>query len=412
AEMADLEEGAAVNYGFYSRNVMAREKALYRGHAIAAVAATTPAIAEEALSLIQVDYEVLPPVLNAFDAMKEDAPILHERLLQMTSPAFRVGGYGDGLKQTNISNHFEFRLGDLEQGFAEAEVIVEREFHTKAVHQDYIEPHAATAHWNSDGYLTIWCSSQGHFAFRDHISHILGIPVSQVKVVPMEIGGGFGAKGQGGVYLEPVAAMLSKKSARPVKIAMSRTEVFNGTGPTSGTHVKIKMGATKEGRITAAQANMIYEAGAFPGSPVGGACRTMFAPYDIPNGHIEAYDVVLNVQKAAAYRAPGSPAAAFAVECVVDELCEKLKMDPIEFRLLNASRDGTRQIPGPVFRSIGNVEVLEASRAHPHYSTPLEGPVLGQAEGRYRGRGFASGAWMNGTGPASAVASLNPDGTV
>ncbi|MCI0441221.1 MAG: xanthine dehydrogenase family protein molybdopterin-binding subunit [Chloroflexi bacterium] len=404
AEVADLEEGAAVNYGFYSRNVMAREKALYRGHAVAAVAATSPDIAEQALSLIEVDYEVLPPVLNANDAMKEDAPILHERLLHMTSPAFRVGGYGDAVKGTNVSNHFEFRLGDIEKGFAEADVIVEREFHTKAVHQGYIEPHAATAHWSSDGYLTIWCSSQGHFAFRDHISHILKIPVSHVKVVPMEIGGGFGAKGQGGVYLEPVAAMLSKKAARPVKIAMSRTEVFSGTGPTSGTHISVKMGATKAGRITAAQARMIYEAGAFPGSPVGGACRTMFAPYDIPNGQIEAYDVVLNVQKAAAYRAPGSPAAAFAVECVVDELGDNLNIDPIEFRLLNASKEGTRQIPGPVFRSIGNVEVLEASKSHPHYSAPIEG--------KNRGRGFASGAWMNGSGPASAVASLNPDGTV
>ena len=136
AEVADQEEGATVNYGFYSRNVMAREKALYLGHAVAAVAATSPHVAEEALALIDVDYEVLPSVLNAFDAMKDDAPILHERLLTMNSPAMRSGGWGEVAagKQSNIANHFEFRSGDVEQGFQEADVVLEREYHTKPVH--------------------------------------------------------------------------------------------------------------------------------------------------------------------------------------------------------------------------------------------------------------------------------------
>jgi len=409
-DIADLGEGAAANYGFYSRNVMAREKALYKGHAVAAVAATTLDIAEQALGLIEVDYEVLPPVLDPVDAMQEGAPILHDRLLQMASPAFRVGGYGDSGSKTNISNKFEFQLGDLEQGLRDADVTIEREFQTKAVHQGYIEPHAATAYWSNDGYLTVWCSSQSHFGFRDHISRILDLPYSRVKVVPMEIGGGFGAKGAGGVYLEPVAATLSKKSGQPVKITMSRTEVFIGTGPTSATHIRVKMGATKDGRLTAAEAELVYSAGAFPGSPVGGACRTMFAPYVIPNAQIVAFDVVNNVPKAAAYRAPGSPAAAFAVESVVDELCRELNMDAIEFRLLNASKEGTRQVPGPIFGNIGNVEVLEAAKHHIHYNAPRHSPFA--KDGLYRGRGVASGAWMNGSGPASAVVSMNPDGTV
>ncbi|MCI0841604.1 MAG: xanthine dehydrogenase family protein molybdopterin-binding subunit, partial [Chloroflexi bacterium] len=160
AEFVDQEEGAATNYGFYSRNIMAREKALYKGHAVAALAATDPHLAEEALSLIDVEYEVLPPVMNAFDAMKSDAPILHERLLTMTSPAFRAGAWGDTQSPTNVSNHFEFRSGDIEEGFRQADVVIERQYHTKAVHQGYIEPHASTAFWNSDGYVTIWCSTQ------------------------------------------------------------------------------------------------------------------------------------------------------------------------------------------------------------------------------------------------------------
>ena len=188
-----------MNYGFYSRNVMAREKALYRGHVVAAVAATSPHVAEEALALIDVDYEVLTPVLNADEAMKDDAPLLHERLLTLSNPNLRSGGYGEAgeTKGSNIANHFEFRYGDLDQGFKEADVVVEREFHTKPVHQGYIEPHSATAQWNSDDSVTIWASSQGHFALRDHVSVILGINVSKLKVIPMEIGGGFGGKGQG-----------------------------------------------------------------------------------------------------------------------------------------------------------------------------------------------------------------------
>ncbi|MCI0867206.1 MAG: xanthine dehydrogenase family protein molybdopterin-binding subunit [Chloroflexi bacterium] len=406
AEVADQEEGAAVNYGFYSRNVMAREKALYLGHAVAAVAATSPHVAEEALALIDVDYEVLPPVLNAFDAMKDDAVILHERLLTMSSPAMRSGGWGEVAagKQSNIANRFEFRSGDVAQGFQEADVVLEREYHTRPVHQGYIEPHSATAQWDTDDTVTIWASSQGHFALRDHTSAILGLPTSKVKVIPMEIGGGFGGKGQGGCYLEPVAAAMARKTGRPVKISMSRTEVFHGTGPTSGTHIKVKMGVTNAGKITAVEAHLIYEAGAFPGSPVPSGCRTMLAPYDIPNVYVEGIDVVINTQKSAAYRAPGSPVAAFAAESLIDELCDAIGMDPVEFRLINASKEGTRQAAGPTFGRIGMVEVLQAAQQHPHLATPLEGPN--------QGRGIAAGAWFNGTGPATAVASVNPDGTI
>ena len=406
AEMVDQEEGAIVNYGFYSRNVMAREKALYRGHAVAAVAATSPSIAEEALSLIDVKYEVLPPVLDAYEAMKDDAPILHERLLGMSNPNLRQGAYGDTADddRTNVANQFEFRVGDVDQGFQEADLVVEREFHTKPVHQGYIEPHSATALWNTDGSVTIWCSTQGHFALRDHTATILGVNLSRVKIVPMEIGGGFGGKGQGGCYIEPVVAVLSRKSGQPVKLTMTRAEVFEGTGPTSASHIRVKMGANRDGRITAADCQLIYEAGAFPGSPVSTACRTMLAPYEIANAYIEGIDVVVNTQKSAAYRAPGSPAAAFAAESVIDELCGKLSMDPVEFRLRNAAKEGTRQPTGPVYRRIGFVEMLQAAQDHPHLAGALNGPN--------RGRGVAAGSWFNSTGPASAIASVNPDGTV
>ena len=192
-KVADLGEGAMMNPKFLSNNTLAAGKVLYKGHAVAAVAATNQHLAEEALSLIDVDYEVLPSVISALDAMKEDAPILHERLFTADNPFIRPGGLRDDAdtgKGSNISSHFVFELGDIEKGFEQADIIVDREFKTKAVHQGYIEPHSATAMWNRDGKITIWCSSQGHFAMRDQTALLLGIPISQVKVIQLEIGGG------------------------------------------------------------------------------------------------------------------------------------------------------------------------------------------------------------------------------
>ena len=403
--VVDLGEGAMTNPKFLSNNCLAAEKALYKGHAVAAVAADSAHLAEEALALIEVDYEVLPPVNDVLDAMKAASPVLHERLATLSNPNLRPGGLrseDDTGQGSNVANHFVFEIGDLEKGFQEADVIVEREYRTKAVHQGYIEPQSATALWSADGTLTIWCSSQGHFNVRDQTASILRIPISKVRVIPLEIGGGFGGKTL--VYLEPVAAALSQQTGRPVKVTMSRTEVFEGTGPTSGGYLRVKMGATKEGRITAADATLIYEAGAFPGSPVNPGTQCIFGCYDIPNGHVEGYDVVLNHPKTAAYRAPGSPAAAFACETVVDELCEKLGMDPLDFRLLNGSKEGTRRVTGPQFGRIGYLETVQAAKEHEHWSAPLGGPN--------RGRGIAGGFWINGAGPSSALASVNSDGTV
>jgi CO/xanthine dehydrogenase Mo-binding subunit len=404
-KLTDLAEGSIHNLGFLSMNILARGKALYKGHPIAAVAAVNAHLAEQALALIKVEYEVLKPVLTAAEAMAKDAPILHDRLAAVTSPALRPGGLLEDdaeSMQTNISNKFEFSLGDLEQGFKDADIIVEKETTTQAVHQGYIEPQAGVAHWQADGKVTIWSSSQGQFTVRDQTARFLGIPVGQVKAIPMEIGGGFGAKGI--TYVEPVAALLSRKSGRPVKIQLTRTEVFEGTGPTSGTQVKCKVGVTKDGKIVAAEAELIYEAGAFPGSPVGAAIQCMMGQYDIPNAHLKAIDVVINRPKAAAYRAPGAPAAAFCMETALDELAEKLEMDPLEFRLMNSGKEGSRRVTGPVNPLVGYIETLPAAKDHQHYNTKLEGKL--------RGRGVASGFWGNNSGPASAVVVVNSDGTV
>ena len=404
-KLTDLAEGSIHNLGFLSMNILARGKALYKGHPVAAVAAVSPHVAEEAMAKIKVDYEVLKPVLTAEQGMKPDAPILHERLAAVTNPALRPGGLLEEdaeSMRTNIANEFEFSLGDVEQGFKDADIIVEKETTTQAVHQGYIEPQAGVADFQADGKVTIYSSSQGQFTIRDQTARFLGIPVSQVKAVPMEIGGGFGAKGI--TYVEPVAALLSRKAGRPVKIQLTRTEVFEGTGPTSGTKIKVKLGATKDGKLIAAEAELIYEAGAFPGSPVTAGIQCMMGQYDIPNAHLKAIDVVINRPKAAAYRAPGAPASAFCMETALDELAEKLGMDPLEFRLLNSAKEGVRRVTGPMTPKVGYIETLQATKDHQHYNTKLEG--------KRRGRGVASGFWGNNSGPASAVAVVNSDGTI
>jgi CO/xanthine dehydrogenase Mo-binding subunit len=290
----------------------------------------------------------------------------------------------------------------VEQGFQEAAVIVERTFHTQTVHQGYIEPFVSTASWSANGQVTIWTSTQGTFAVRAATAAILGIAESQVKVIPMEIGGGFGGKGM--TYLDPVATVLSKKSGRPVKIVMSRQEVFEGTGPASGTYMQAKIGATKEGIITAGQLSLAFEAGAFPGSPVGGGALTGFGPYRMEHMLVDGYDVVCNKPKVQGYRAPGQPQAAFAVESVIDELAEKLGMDPMEFRLKNAVQEGDRMPNGVRHARFGCREVEEAIMAHPHYDAPLEGP--------YRGRGTAVGFRWQGGQTSSATISVNSNGTI
>ena len=403
--LVDLGEGVMTNSRFLSNNCLAAEKVLYKGHAVAAVAAVSPHVAEQALSLIDVDYEVLPFVIDVLDAMKDDAPVLHERLANVSDPTVWAGGLRseeDRGRSTNVANRFVFEVGDVDQGFGEATVVVEREYRTQSVHQGYIEPPAATAHWSADGNLTIWSSSQGQFNVRDQTSTLLDIPVSNIKVIPMEVGGAFGGKTV--VYVEPVAALLSRKTGRPVKVSMGRAEVFEGTGPTAGSFIRVKIGANGQGRITAADATLIYEAGAFPGSLINPGCQCLLGSYDISNVRIEGYDVVLNKPKTGAYRAPGAPAAAFAAETVIDEICEKLGMDPLEFRLINGAREGTRRITGPRFPRIGYLETVEAAKQHEHYNAPLEGPN--------RGRGVAGAFWFNGTGPSSAIVSVNSDGTV
>ncbi|MCA9102356.1 MAG: xanthine dehydrogenase family protein molybdopterin-binding subunit, partial [Planctomycetales bacterium] len=342
-KIAHLGEGS-VHLSDLGANCLADDKVYYCGHAVAAVAARTLHQAEEALPLIKVDYEVLEPVIDTLRAMEPDAPLVHEDVF-----TDRMGK--KDAKPSNVSSYIRFEQGDIEKGFAQADIVVEREFSTSTVHQGYIEPQVATALWNQDDHVSIWTSTQGSFTCRQQTAELLQIPVSQVTVHPTEIGGGFGGKIT--VYVEPVAALLSRKCGRPVRISMQRDEVFQGTGPTPASVVRVKLGATMDGKLVAGKAWLAYDAGAFRDGVIGPGCMCVFSCYEIPNALVEGHDVIVNKPKTAAYRAPGATQAAFACEQVVDEIIGQLNIDPIEFRLKNAAKEGTRRVDGPVYPRVG-----------------------------------------------------------
>jgi CO/xanthine dehydrogenase Mo-binding subunit len=373
-------------------NVMAGEKALYDGHAVAAVAAISPAIANKALKLIEVDYEVLPHVTDVDEAMKPGAPVLHEAGGDETVPA----GFSK-----NVMHRYEYGHGDVEAGLREADLVIERRFRTAATHQGYIEPHACVASVSPDGYGELWVCTQGHYMVRNTCAGLLGMDIGDLRVTASEIGGGFGGKTT--VFIEPVALALSRKANRPVKLVMSREEVFRATGPTASTSIDVKIGMKRDGTITAGFAELRYQGGAYPGSPVQLGAMAAFAPYNLKAVKTVGYDVVTNRPKAAAYRAPGAPMAAFAVESVIDELCQKLGLDPVEVRLKNAAREGTKASYGPTFQRIGLAETLEAAKNSPHYRAPL---------GPNQGRGLATGFWFNFGGDTCVSLNVTPDGTV
>lgn len=391
---------AASNLRHLSHNILAADKVLYHGHAVAAVAAINGHIAEEAVRLIEVEYEVLDPVLDVLKAMEDDAPLLHDHLT--TDRLGQTGG-----KPTNIANHIQHQSGDVEKGFAEADVIIEREYRTEMVHQGYIEPHSSTVLAKADGHIDVWTSSQGPFDIRKQVAMMMMVEESDVRVNTMEIGGGFGGKFT--AYTDVPAALLSRKAGnRPVKLSMTRSEVLQASGPTSGSVIQVKIGATKDGKLTAVQAKLMYEAGAFPGSPVGAGTACIFAPYRVENVLIDGFDVVNNRPKTSAYRAPGATNAAFASESAMDEMADSLGLDPLEFRRINAAVEGDRRPDGPIHSRIGYLESVEKAMNNPHYKAPKPE----SSDGVYRGRGVASGFWFNGAGPASVYATVDQDGVV
>ncbi|ESX83918.1 MULTISPECIES: xanthine dehydrogenase family protein molybdopterin-binding subunit [unclassified Mesorhizobium] len=393
ADLPDLTDGDAAMYDVLD-NCMARGKALYDGHAVAAVAAVDARTARQALKLIEVEYELLPHVTDVDEAMKHNAPLINDTI-------FTEGLDEKPVKPSNVTKRSQFGHGDVHQGFGHADVIVERSFKTEQTHQGYIEPHACVASVSSDGTADLWVCTQGHFVYRQHCAQLLGLEASKLRVTSSEIGGGFGGKTH--VWAEPVALALSRKAGRPVKLVMTRDEVFRASGPTSATSIDVKIGARKDGTITAAEATLRYTSGPYAGTWAEIGAMTAFACYKLDNVKTVGFEVLVNRPKTAAYRAPSAPMAAFAVESAVDELAKELGMDPVEFRIKNAAQEGTRSSYGPVYGPIGIGPTLEAAKHHPHMKAPL---------GKNQGRGMACGFWFNFGGQTCVDLNIGMDGSV
>jgi len=392
ADFPELPQGSAA--GDMSRNAMAREKALYDGHPVAAVAATSESIAKQALKLIRIDYEVLPHVIDPVEAMKPDAPILHDHI--------RTKGVKDAAdRKTNVVERLELKMGDVEAGFAQADAIVEHEYDTMPMHQGYIEPQGCVATCTEDGQVELWCCTQGPWVFRDRLTEILKIESSKIRVTQSELGGGFG--GKTGFYAEPVAILLARKAKRPVKIVLTRGEVFRGTGPVSGTRSRIRMGVTRDGKFTAADAELIFQTGAFTGSMFFNAPQAMFTRYDLKNVKTVSHEVVSNRPKVNSFRAPCVPQVVFGVEGVVNELAQKIGMDPIDLRIRNAATEGYKTIYGETFGPIGFLETLIAAKNCEHYKSPVP---------KGQGRGVATGFWFNRGGETTGTLNIATDGSV
>jgi CO/xanthine dehydrogenase Mo-binding subunit len=391
ADFPEIKAGSTG--GDMSRNAMAREKALYDGHPVAAVAATSEAIAKQALKLIKVDYEVLKHVIDPVEAMKPDAPILH--------PHVRTKGIKGADQPSNVIERLDLAMGDVEKGFAEADVIVEHKYDTKPMHQGYIEPQSCVASCTEDGQVELWCCTQAPWVYRDRLTEILKIDQAKIRVTQSEMGGGFG--GKTGFYGEPVAILLARKAKRPVKITLTRNEVFRATGPVSGTHSRCKMGVTKDGIITAAEAELFFQTGAFTGSAFVNAPQAMFTRYNLKNVKTVSYEVVSNRPKVNSFRAPCVPQVVFGVEGVIDELARKIGMDPIDLRLKNAATEGYKTIYGETFGPIGFVETLQAAKKSEHYNSPVP---PGQ------GRGVAAGFWFNRGGETTGTLNVATDGSI
>ncbi|MXX76880.1 MAG: xanthine dehydrogenase family protein molybdopterin-binding subunit [Holophagales bacterium] len=391
--------------------LLARERAIFVGHPVALVLAENEAVAADAADAVVVDYQPLEAVVTIEQAEAPDAQAVWPDGLPGQSEEAAAHGAGDVSEgeeavasSPNVTNRMRFERGDLERGYAEADAVVERVFRTASVHQSYIEPHASLIDPDPMGNgMTVYCSTQAPFFIRDAIAGVLRIPQDQVKVIGTPVGGGFGAKF---VLYEPLLALAAVQHQRPVRLVMTRTEEMLAATPAPSTRITIRAGAKRSGELTALEAELAIDCGCFPSSMTALAGILLGSSYQTPNQAVGGFEVTTNKPSVGAYRAPLAPQAAFVVETVLDQLARELDLDPVEFRLQNASEKGNPMASGMPWAGMGQRQVLEALRDHPAWQNREQA----RAEGR--GVGIALGAWPGGTEPASAACALQTDGTL
>lgn len=385
---------------------LARNEVLYVGHPVALVVAEDEAIAEDGAELVEVDWEPLPAVLDPLKAMEPDSPLTLP--LEQLSAGADAGAHGEGgggalageTKPRNVNSMVHYRRGNIDEGFAQADAVVEGRYHIARVYQGFLETQGSMSAQGAEG-LTIWTSTQGQFMVRRHSARQLGLDEQQVRIVAATVGGGFGGKIE---MLEPVVGMLARKVGRPVAMMLDRLQDFLMTHTAPAAVIDIKLGGRRDGTLVALKARLVFDAGAGTGAPLGIASLLLGGTYRVPNLDVVAYEVLTHKTPVGAYRAPGAPQAYFALESAVNQLARQLKVDPLDLRIKNAAKEGDDRPDGGQWPKIGLVECLERLKAHPLWQN--RDKSFGE------GLGVAVGGWGGGLEPAAAACQVQGDGTV
>jgi CO/xanthine dehydrogenase Mo-binding subunit len=398
--------------------VLAIDRVVFASQPVAAVAADEPAIAEEALDLIEVEYEPLPVAVDPLQAMQPGAPPVADvgteadtREALAHSAVAVAKSDAPPPKAVNVSQQAKFQKGDVARGFAESDLVLENTYRVPMVHQGYLEPHAVLAEWDSAGQLTLWASTQGSFNTRSEVADVLGIPENRIRVVPVECGGGFGGKIR--ALCEPITAILARVTGRPVRYVMSRREELEAGMPAPQVIIRLKTGVKKDGTLMALEAETILDSGAFSGTVLAVSGVFLGSMYRWPAFDIRGYEVLTHKPSVAAYRAPVAPQTIFALESQVEQIARRLGLDSVEFRMRHLSREGDPMVNGQPWQSNGAGEVLARIAEHPLWQSRTEWVKgVGDDGGTRRGVGFALGGWLGGLQPTSATVRLNPDGSL
>ena len=405
-----------------SQSPLASKEVLWCGQPVAIVLAETEEAAEDGLAAVDVEYELLPVVMDPVAAMQPGATLARVNIKETSSEIAGGGAHaavseGDVAEadqeelSQNVSDKAHLRGGDIEAGWREAEVVVERTFKTSVVHQSYIEPQSIIVVPSASGHqLTIWASSQGMLAVRSDVAQALEMPERQIRVESVPIGGAFGGKFG---LIEPLAAAAAYTSRRPVRLAYTRTDDLSAGNPAPQSIITLKLGAKRDGTLVAMQGKVIFDTGAYAGSAVFLGGLILGSNYRCPNYDFRCYEVMTNKVGVGAYRAPGAPQATFTLESTVDELCQKLQMDPVAFRLKNGLKEGDPTMDHRTWPRIGLLECLQKAQEHPLWAKRQEQKVVpAELQGWKVGVGVATGSWPGGTEPAAAACRLESDGTI
>jgi len=395
--------------------LLAHREAVWAGQPVAAVLADSLSAAEEGADALIVEYEELPAVLDLEAAMQPDSPLARppvsdiDRSEEEAHVTLEVKAEESSGKPTNISSHISYSRGDVAEGFAESDVVIEHTWHSAMMHQGYIEPHATIADFDPmSGELTVWTSTQGQFVVRDTIMRVLKWPETKLRVVGQELGGGFGGKM---THNGPLTSALSVVAKRPVKLVLTRAEDILSATPSPRAMVKLKTGMKNDGSLTAFEGMIAYDSGAFPGAPAAVGTLLISSFYRWPHLKADGYEVLTNHVSAGAIRAPGIHNMMFAIEQHIDEMARIAGLDAAEVRLKNASRTGDPMSSSQTFTSIGFDATVEAAKNHPMWVNRADAKAKSSGTKR-RGVGLATGGWLGGLQPAAAEVLLNTDGTI